>query len=217
MQFPTLYQQGPKNLFFDWYRIIGWIGNGIYASLTTFFVIVCLFPVDASFPNGMATDMASMGTTMFTGVIWAVNIQIALNMSHFTWIQHACVWGSIISWYSIMIVHGWISEGDFETIFIEVLAPSPIFWLATLLVIVFCNLPYFFHICFERMTSPMDHHVLQEIKYYKHDIMDQNMWKREKSKARQKTKIGFTARVDAKIRHVKGKLHHRRVSSMKDQ
>ncbi|KAG0495862.1 hypothetical protein HPP92_000553 [Vanilla planifolia] len=32
LQFPALYQQGPKNLFFDWYRIIGWMVNGVYSS-----------------------------------------------------------------------------------------------------------------------------------------------------------------------------------------
>ncbi|KAM2016174.1 hypothetical protein ACFX16_046617 [Malus domestica] len=53
----------------------------------------------------------------------------------------------------------------------------------------------------------MDHHIIQEIKYYKKDVEDQRMWKREASKARQETKIGFTARVDAKIRHLRGKLH----------
>uniref|UniRef100_A0A2P2INK1 Uncharacterized protein MANES_11G024000 n=1 Tax=Rhizophora mucronata TaxID=61149 RepID=A0A2P2INK1_RHIMU len=33
------------------------------------------------------------------------------------------------------------------------------------------------------------------------------MWRRERSKARQETKIGFTARVDAKIRLLRGKLN----------
>jgi phospholipid-translocating ATPase len=49
--------------------------------------------------------------------------------------------------------------------------------------------------------------VIQEIKYLKKDVEDQTMWKRERSKARQKTKIGFTARVDAKIKQIRGKLH----------
>ncbi|KMZ63376.1 hypothetical protein ZOSMA_40G00040 [Zostera marina] len=31
--FPALYQQGPKNLFFDWTRILGWMANGILSSL----------------------------------------------------------------------------------------------------------------------------------------------------------------------------------------
>ncbi|KAG0492103.1 hypothetical protein HPP92_005501 [Vanilla planifolia] len=29
LQFPALYQQGPKNLFFDWSRIIWWMVNGL--------------------------------------------------------------------------------------------------------------------------------------------------------------------------------------------
>ncbi|KAG0465417.1 hypothetical protein HPP92_019581 [Vanilla planifolia] len=40
LQFAALYQQGPKNLFFDWYRIFGWMGNGLYSSLTIFFLTI---------------------------------------------------------------------------------------------------------------------------------------------------------------------------------
>ncbi|KAI3463255.1 hypothetical protein Pfo_019918 [Paulownia fortunei] len=69
-----------------------------------------------------------------------------------------------------------------------------------------CNLPYLAHISFQRSFNPLDHHVIQEIKYYKKDIEDRHMWRRERSKARQKTKIGLTARVDAKIRQLKGRL-----------
>ncbi|WZZ72723.1 hypothetical protein YC2023_084093 [Brassica napus] len=35
------------------------------------------------------------------------------------------------------------------------------------------------------------------------------MWTRERSKARQKTKIGFTAHVDAKIRQLRGRLQRK--------
>ncbi|KAF6152281.1 hypothetical protein GIB67_005935 [Kingdonia uniflora] len=55
----------------------------------------------------------------------------------------------------------------------------------------------------------MDHRVIQEIKYYKKDVEDQHMWTRERSKAWQETKIRFTARVDATIRQLKGKLHRK--------
>ena len=91
-------------------------------------------------------------------------------------------------------------------ILIEVLGPTPIYWVVTLLITITCNLPYLAQISFERSFNPLDHHVIQEIKYYKKDIEDQQMWTRESSKARQKTSIVFTASVDAKIRHLKGKL-----------
>ncbi|KAK1281137.1 putative phospholipid-transporting ATPase 5 [Acorus gramineus] len=216
LQFPAVYQQGPQNLFFDWYRILGWMTNGLYSSLVIFFLNTKIF-YDQSFrAGGQTSDMASVGATMFTCIIWAVNCQIALTMSHFTWIQHLFVWGSIGTWYIFLLLYGMSSpviSGNAFRILIEALAPAPIYWAVTLLVTAACNLPYFVHISFQRSFNPMDHHVIQEIKYYKKDVEDQHMWTRERSKARQKTKIGFTARVEAKIRHLKGRLH-KKYSSM---
>ncbi|KAH9607425.1 hypothetical protein KSS87_007515 [Heliosperma pusillum] len=203
--FPALYQQGPRNLFFDWPRILGWIGNGLYTSLIVFFLNILIFHDQAFRVGGQTADMSAMGTIMFTTVIWAVNCQIALTMSHFTWIQHVLVWGSIAMWYIFLLIYGFFS-GNAHNLLVEALAPAPIFWAATLLVTVACNLPYFAHIAFQRAFNPMDHHVIQEMKYYNKHVEDQHMWVREQSKARQKTKIGFTARVEAKIRQLKIKL-----------
>ncbi|KAM7255635.1 hypothetical protein ACFE04_008533 [Oxalis oulophora] len=209
LQFPALYQQGPKNLFFDWYRILGWMGNGLYSSLVIFFFNIIILYDQAFCSGGQTADMSAIGTTMFTCIVWAVNCQIALTMSHFTWIQHVFVWGSIVSWYLFLFLYGMISpmiSGDAYQLLVEALAPAPIFWHTTLLVTIICNLPYLVHMSGQRYFYPLDHHIIQEIKYYKKDVEDQHMWTRERSKARQETKIGFTARVDAKIRQLKGKL-----------
>jgi phospholipid-translocating ATPase len=209
LQFPALYQQGPRNLFFDWPRIFGWMGNGLYTSLIIFFLNIIIFYNQAFESGGQTADMAAVGTTMFTCIIWAVNCQIALTMSHFTWIQHLFVWGSIATWYVFLLLYGQISpklSGNAFQILREALAPAPMYWIATLLVTVACNLPYLAHISFQRSINPMDHHIIQEIKYYKRDEEDRHMWTRERSRARQETKIGFTARVDAKIRHLRGRL-----------
>ncbi|XP_030490664.2 probable phospholipid-transporting ATPase 4 isoform X1 [Cannabis sativa] len=215
LQFPALYQQGPKNLFFDWYRILGWMGNGVYSSLIIFFLNIIIFYDQAFRPGGQTADMTVMGTAMFTCIIWAVNCQIALTMSHFTWIQHLLVWGSIAMWYLFLLLYGMMSptySGNAFKILIEALGPAPLFWSSTLLVTAACNLPYLAHISFQRCFNPMDHHIIQEIKYYKKDLEDQRMWTRERSKARQETKIGFTARVDAKIRQLRGRLHKKQTS-----
>ncbi|GJN38662.1 hypothetical protein PR202_gb27726 [Eleusine coracana subsp. coracana] len=207
LQFPALYQQGPKNLFFDWYRILGWMGNGLYSSLIIFFLNICIFYDQAIRAGGQTADMAAVGTTMFTCIIWAVNMQIALTMSHFTWIQHVFVWGSIATWYLFILAYGMtLKSRDNYKILLEVLGPAPLYWAATLLVTAACNIPYLIHISYQRSCNPLDHHVIQEIKYLRKDVEDQTMWKRERSKARQKTKIGFTARVDAKIKQIRGKL-----------
>lgn len=215
LQFPALYQQGPKNLFFDWPRILGWMGNGLYSSLIIFFLNIIIFYDQAFSSGGQTADMAVMGTAMFTCIIWAVNCQIALTMSHFTWIQHLLVWGSVAMWYLFLLLYGMMSptySGNAFQILLEALGPAPIFWSATLLVTIACNLPYLAHISFQRCFNPMDHHIIQEIKYYKKDVEDQHMWTRERSKARQETKIGFTARVDAKIRQLRGRLQKKHTS-----
>ncbi|KAM7480579.1 hypothetical protein LguiA_028792 [Lonicera macranthoides] len=217
LQFPALYQQGPRNLFFDWPRIFGWMGNGLYTSLIIFFLNIIIFYDQAFRAGGQTADMAAVGTTMFTCIIWAVNCQIALTMSHFTWIQHFLVWGSIATWYLFLLLYGQISpvlSGNAFQILVEALAPAPIYWVSTLLVTVACNLPYLAHISFQRSINPMDHHLIQEIKYYKRDVEDRHMWTRERSRARQETKIGFSARVDAKIRHLRGRLQKKHSAMM---
>ncbi|KAG6539017.1 probable phospholipid-transporting ATPase 7 [Zingiber officinale] len=216
LQFPALYQQGPRDLFFGWYRIIGWMLNGLYSSIMIHFLNIEIFYLGAFRAEGQTADIAAVGATMFTCIIWAVNVQISLIMSHFTWIQILFVWGSVAAWYLFLFCYGMLSpiiSGNAFRILQEALGSAPTFWTATLLVTAVCNIPYLLHISLQRTFNPLDHHVIQEIKHYKKDLEDQHMWKREKSKAREKTLIGFTARVDAKIRQIKGSLQ-RKVSSM---
>ncbi|KAJ6327626.1 hypothetical protein OIU78_014484 [Salix suchowensis] len=154
LQFPALYQQGTKNLFFDWYRILGWMGN------------------DGAHDEPLYMDTTSLSSGEAS------------------------------------------PPGDVYKLLAEALGPAPIYWTTILLVTVACILPYLVHISFQRCFNPMDHHIIQEIKYYKKDVEDQHMWRRERSKARQETKIGFTARVDAKIRQLKGKLQKKSSTSV---
>ncbi|KAL2243223.1 probable phospholipid-transporting ATPase 4 isoform X3 [Sesamum indicum] len=213
LQFPALYQQGPKNLFFDWPRIFGWMGNGFYTALIIFFLNIIIYYDQAFRAGGQTADMTAVGTAMMTCVIWAVNCQIALTMSHFTWIQHFLIWGSVATWYLFLLIYGemhYALQVNAYRVLREILAPAPIYWSSTILVTVVCNIPYLVHISFQRSFNPLDHHVIQEIKYYRKHIEDGRMWRRERSKAREKTKIGFTARVEAKIRQVRGKLQKKR-------
>ncbi|KAD6118633.1 hypothetical protein E3N88_09904 [Mikania micrantha] len=198
-----------QSVYDDWYMLLF---NVVLTSLPV--IALGVFEQDVSSEiclqaGGQTADMTVVGTAMFTCVIYLVNCQIALTMSHFTWIQHFLVAFSIIAWYVFLILYGMMPpqlSGNAYRIFVEALAPAPIFWLTTLLVTVACNLPYLAHISFQRSFNPMDHHIIQEIKLYKKDVEDRHMWTRERSKARQDTKIGFSARVDAKIRHLKQML-----------
>ncbi|KAI5332197.1 hypothetical protein L3X38_022326 [Prunus dulcis] len=180
LQFPALYQQGQKNIYFTWKRIL---------------------------------DITHLGAMTYTCIIWTVNCQIALIINHFTWIQHLFIWGSILIWYVFLLIYGALppaySQRGFQVL-IEALGPAPLYWTVTLFVVVISLLPYFIHIIIQRSFYPLDDHVIQEMKYFRKDVADNQMWERERSNSIKMTQIGFSARVDARIRFLKEHLHQKK-------
>ncbi|XP_062093631.1 probable phospholipid-transporting ATPase 4 [Humulus lupulus] len=213
LQFPALYQQGQKNIHFTWSRISGWILNGVVSSLVIFLANIYILSPNAFLENGFVADLSHLGTITYTCIIWTVNCQISLIISHFTWIQHLFIWGSILFWYTFLFVYGALppaySEGGFRLL-VESLGASPLYWMVTLLAVVVSLLPYFFHIVIQRLFYPMDDHVLQEMKYCNKDVADSVMWQREQENSKKSTQIGFSARVDARIRDFTNNLQHKK-------
>ncbi|CAI9783514.1 unnamed protein product [Fraxinus pennsylvanica] len=57
LQFPALYQQGQKNICFSWKRIVGWILNGILASLAIFTLNIYILSPAAFDQDGNVADI----------------------------------------------------------------------------------------------------------------------------------------------------------------
>ncbi|CAA2991562.1 probable phospholipid-transporting ATPase 5 [Olea europaea subsp. europaea] len=215
LQFPALYQQGQKNICFSWKRIVGWILNGILASLAIFTLNIYILSSAAFDQDGNVADIEHIGTITYTSIIWTVNCQIVLMISHFTWISHVLIWGSILCWYIFLYLYGLfppVYSGNVFGIFTEAIGPAFIYWILTLLVLVVALFPYFIHITIQRSFYPMDDHVIQEIKRHRRDITDSPSWLKEQEKSKKMTQIGFSARVDAKIVNLKEQLHQKRKS-----
>ncbi|CAM6104300.1 unnamed protein product [Calypogeia fissa] len=202
MQFPALYQQGPQNLMFAWSRIFGWMLNGLYSSVIAF-IFSRLAVAKAAFRHdGRLAELEAMGAVMYTCIVWAVNVQLVLAISYFTWVQHVAIWGSILLWYIFLLVYGALSYGTSTTahkVLTEVIAPAPMFWLLTMLTVVGCVLPYFVFTSYRRNFYPQDHHVIQEIRHQQKHITDPAMWRRERKKGVRRTTIGITAHVEHRV------------------
>ncbi|XP_048228563.1 probable phospholipid-transporting ATPase 4 isoform X2 [Ricinus communis] len=209
LQFPALYKQGQENIYFSWSRIVGWILNGTIASLLIFLANLYTLSPSALREQGNVADITHFGAIMYTCIIWTVNCQIALIITHFTWIQHLFIWGSILLWYIFLLVYGALppahSDRGFRII-VESIGSTPLYWLLTLLVVVVSLLPYFIHIVVQRSFYPMDDHVIQEMKHCRKDVSGNQMWFREQLNAQKMTQIGFSARVEAKIWSFKEEL-----------
>jgi phospholipid-translocating ATPase len=187
------------------------MANGVLGSILSFFIVIAIFGRQAFREDGQISGFEVFGTTMYTAIIWVVNCQIALTISYFTSIQHILIWGSIAMWYVFLLVFGFMSSTVSTTayrVLLEALAPSPRYWIATFLVAVACVFPYFAYIAFQRRFRPMDHHILQEIKALNKDLYDPEMWRKEKRKAVEKATFGFTARVEARIKQLRERMHH---------
>lgn len=215
MQFPALYQQGQSNICFSWRRILGWISNGVLASLVVFTLNVCILSPTPFDRDGNLADIEHIGAITYTCIIWTVNCQIALMLSHFTWISHFLIWGSILCWYIFLYSYNALPpaiSGNAHHILSEQIGAAPVYWTTTILVVVVSLLPYFVHIVVQRSFFPMDDHIIQEMKHSKTDVTDNPMWLREQEKSKQLTQVGYSARVDAKIRHLKEQLQKKRRS-----
>ncbi|KAH6800420.1 ATPase E1-E2 type family protein / haloacid dehalogenase-like hydrolase family protein [Perilla frutescens var. hirtella] len=215
LKFPPLYKQGQKNICFSWKRIIGWISNGVLASLIVFTLNVYMLSPAPFDKKGNSADIEHIGTITYTCIIWTVNCQIALMLSHFTIISHLLIWGSILFWYIFLYAYASFSpaySGYVHHIFSEQIGAAPAYWTTTLVVVIASLLPYFIHIVVQRSFFPMDDHIIQEMELSRTDGVDSPMWLREQEKSKQLTQVGYSARVDAKIRHLKEQLQKKRKS-----
>ncbi|KAK2993091.1 hypothetical protein RJ640_024328 [Escallonia rubra] len=197
LKHPLLYQEGVQNILFTWHRILGWMLNGVISSMIIFFFITNSIINQAFRRDGHVVDYEVLGVTMYTCVVWAVNCQMALSINYFTWIQHFFIWGSIAFWYTFLVIYGALPPKVSTTayqVFVEACAPSPFYWLATLLVVVSMLLPYFAYRSFQTRFKPMYHDVIQ---------------RRRSEGSEAEVSAELPVRVKEKIDHLKERLKHR--------
>ncbi|GMN42516.1 hypothetical protein TIFTF001_011718 [Ficus carica] len=165
LKYSFLYREGVENVLFSWVRILGWMVNGIISSIIIFFFTTNSIVYQAFRRDGQVVDFDILGVTMYTCVVWAVNCQMALAINYFTWIQHFFIWGSIAFWYVFLVIYGSLPPTVSTTAYkalVEACAPSPLYWLVTLFVVISTLLPYFSYRAFQTRFQPMSHDMIQQ-------------------------------------------------------
>ncbi|KAF7801509.1 putative phospholipid-transporting ATPase 8 isoform X1 [Senna tora] len=197
LKYPFLYLEGIEDILFSWPRILGWMFNGVISSLIIFFLTTNSVLNQAFRRDGQMVDLEVLGVTMYTCVVWTVNCQMALSVNYFTWIQHFFIWGSIAFWYVFLLVYGYLSPAISTTaykVLTEACAPSGLYWLVTLLVVVCALLPYFSYRAFQTRFRPMYHDIVQK----KYDNDESEM-----------SQEVLPNRVKGKLTHLRKKLKQR--------
>ncbi|XP_024006621.1 putative phospholipid-transporting ATPase 9 isoform X2 [Eutrema salsugineum] len=205
LKFPLLYQEGVQNVLFSWRRILGWMFNGFYSAVIIFYLCKSSLQSQAFNHDGKTVGREILGGTMYTCIVWVVNLQMALAISYFTLIQHIVIWGSIVVWYIFMAVYGElparISTEEYK-VFVEALAPSLSYWVITLFVVVSTLMPYFIYSAIQMSFFPMYHGMIQWLRY-EGQCNDPEYCDMVRQRSIRPTTVGFTARLEAKKRSVR--------------
>ncbi|KAK4272108.1 hypothetical protein QN277_020705 [Acacia crassicarpa] len=194
---PCLYLEGIEDLLFSWLRILGWMFNGVVASLIIFFLTTKSVLNQPFRSDGHVVDLEILGVTMYTCVVWTVNCQMALSINYFTWIQHFFIWGSIVLWYVFLLLYGYFPPAISTTaykVLAEACAPSGLYWLVTLFVVVCALLPYFSYRSFQTRFLPMYHDIIQ---------------KRQVEGSETETSKDLPKNVEGKLSHLRERLKQR--------
>ncbi|CAH9124190.1 unnamed protein product [Cuscuta epithymum] len=195
-KFPLLYQEGVQNVLFSWKRIIGWMVNGLCSAIIIFFLCINTLDPQAYEKDGKTAGFAEVGTAMYTCVVWVVNCQMALAVSYFTLIQHIFIWGGIALWYIFLIVYGELPVTISTTaykIFLEALAPAPIYWVVTPFVVIAALVPYFSYNAIQMRFFPMYHGMIQWLRY-EGRVEDPEYCNMVRQRSIRPITVGFTAR-----------------------
>ncbi|GAU21473.1 hypothetical protein TSUD_241960 [Trifolium subterraneum] len=205
LKFPILYQEGVQNVLFNWASILSWMLNGFISAIMIFFFCTNAMEIQAFDKEGRTAERDILGATMYTCVVWVVNLQMALAISYFTLIQHVFIWGTIALWYLFLIVYGAIPPGISTTaykVFIETLAPSPSYWILTLFVVISTLIPYFSYSTIKMRFFPFYHEIVQWIRY-EGKTNDPEFCHMVRQRSLRPTTVGSTARLAAKTNSVR--------------
>ncbi|KAJ8760451.1 hypothetical protein K2173_015118 [Erythroxylum novogranatense] len=205
VKFPLLYQEGTKNVLFSWRRIIGWMLNGLTSAIIMFYLSTKALEKQALSRDGRTGGRDILGGTIYSCVVWAVNLQMVVSTSYLTVIQHILIWGSIGLWYMFLLAYGAMSP-TFSTnaykIFVEALAPTPSYWLLILLVVLSSLIPYFSFVAIQMWFFPMYHQMIQWINHGGQSN-DPEYCEMVRQRSLRPTTVGFTARVAATSNRVR--------------
>ncbi|KAE8023038.1 hypothetical protein FH972_008790 [Carpinus fangiana] len=200
LKFPLLYQEGVQNILFSWRRILSWMLNGFCSAIIIFFFCTKALELQAFNNDGQTAGRDILGGTMYTCVVWAVNLQMALTISYFTLVQHVVIWGSIAVYYIFLLAYGAMSPSISTTaykVFIENLAPAASYWLVTLVVVIATLIPYFSYSAVQMRFFPMYHEMIQWIRH-NGQSNDPEYCNTVRQSSFRSTTVGFTARLAAR-------------------
>ncbi|KAJ6718673.1 PHOSPHOLIPID-TRANSPORTING ATPASE 9-RELATED [Salix purpurea] len=208
LKYPLLYQEGMKNLLFGWRRVLHWLGNGFYTAIVVFFFCSTALQHQAFNPDGKTVGIDVLGGTMYTCIVWAVNLQMAMTVCYFTKIQRGLIIYCLCMLYLFFLAFGSLSPSMSTTaykLFAEALAPAASYWFTVIFVIIAALLPFFAYSAIETRFFPMYHQMIQRLESGRHEDDPEYCDMMRQKLLQPPTSVGFSARLAARANKLRRK------------
>lgn len=166
LKYPGLYKSGQQNESYN--RPLFWLTmlDTLWQSLVLFYVPVFTY-------RHSTVDIWSIGSVWTISVVVLVNIHLAMDVEHYTWISHLAIWGSIAATYICLIVLDVLTEPiplpSYWVIFH--VASTACYWFDILLIIILALLPRFMIKVAKQRFRPADVDVAREEEVLKSNVM----------------------------------------------
>lgn len=104
LKYPTLYKSHIDSFNVKLFWI--WIGSAIWHSLMLFWLTYYSVANDTLWSHGKADGgYLVFGNMLYTYVVVTVCLKAGLEISSWTYLTHAAIWGSILSWFAFLIFY----------------------------------------------------------------------------------------------------------------
>uniref|UniRef100_A0A674EGY7 Phospholipid-transporting ATPase n=1 Tax=Salmo trutta TaxID=8032 RepID=A0A674EGY7_SALTR len=147
LEYPKLYEPGQLNLLFNKREFFICITQGIYSSVVLFFIPYAILSHGTQGTGEPLADYQTFAVTTATALVIVVSVQIALDTGYWTAINHFFVWGSVGTFFTIMLaMHSQTLFSIFPNQFhfvgsAQSTLVQPLVWLTIVLTTVICIVP----------------------------------------------------------------------------
>ena len=140
--------------------------DGVLQSLILFCMVFFANFLSAG-EDGRPVELWNCGTVLYTSVIIAVHLRLAISLQYWTRVHHVIIWGSVGAWFVYLLVYGAMDpdiSNEVSGLFIHITGPSVRAWfVGVALAPVAAVLPALYMKALNRQHYKRDHEIIQEV------------------------------------------------------
>ncbi|KAJ2681644.1 hypothetical protein H4R19_007301, partial [Coemansia spiralis] len=164
MTYVAVYTDGIRNRYFQWWRYVVYVVDGIYQSAVIFFTFYLFtYESDVQSSTGRTWGRADLSTGPTVAVVIAASLCVGFNSWQWNWLMAVAVALSILVCLLYIVIASNVRYYSIEGVADAVLS-TVIFWFGVLIAVVAALLPRFVVRGWQKMYRPRDLDIVREIK-----------------------------------------------------